>query len=153
MQGLDMVLCPWKARQEPTAAEGTTASFLCSLDLHPWCVCGQWKTGAAFLGGHFPCSKSQECLQCGPASVSPAHLHPCGCCRSTEWGQPCAGMAVEDTRWQQWAVSAERSRALPLPAPCVPTATPASPALGPTEPRPPPRSGQGCGQGGNERCR
>lgn len=38
VQGLGMVLCPWKARQEPTAAEGTTASFLCSLDLHPWCV-------------------------------------------------------------------------------------------------------------------
>lgn len=51
---------------------------------------------------------------------------------------------MEDTRWQQRAVCAEPSRALPTPR--VPMVTPASPSLGHR-----PRSGQGCGRGDNER--
>lgn len=97
----------------------------CSLYLHPWCV-GDGNQELLFWND-IPLEQ-----QPGEPAVWPCLSFPSPC--PPVWLCPrLSGDGCEDTRWQQRAASAERSRALSPPG--VPMATHPPPSLA-TDPAP-----------------
>lgn len=136
MHGAGVVQGPCKPGKERAAAVGTVASSLCPPCLHPWPTGPHparlyWCTGgggqdsaaeAAFLGDRSPSlsrGQSRSGGWGGRARVVPLPQFPqplstrVDAVPAVSGGSPgcvVVGTSVEDTRWQQWAACAERSR-------------------------------------------
>ena len=136
VQGPGMVQGPSEPWKEHAAAVGTVASCLCPPCLHPWptgphparlcwCMGGGGRgsaAGAALLGGRSPSPSRGQGWSSGwgrRARVAPLPQFPqplstrADAVTAVSGARPgCVpvGTSVEDTRWQQWAVRAERSR-------------------------------------------